>query len=332
MNDWVSYIINSERRSVIPLMTQPGIELTGKRVIDAINSGIVHYQAIKTIYDNYPTGASTMIMDLSVEAEAFGSEVNFFENEVPVVTGRLVFNNETIEKLKIPPPTKGRLQRFITATHLAAINLPDRPVFAGCIGPFSLAGRLFGMTEIMTSICTEPDIIKQLLRKCTDFLLEYITAFKDAGSEGILMAEPAAGLLDSDMCNTFSSAYVREIVEKVQDENFLFILHNCGNTGHVTQSMLDTGARAIHLGNKINITEALKEIPSDILVLGNLDPVGVFKSSTPEEVESVSIELMELTEDYKNFILSSGCDIPSGVPLENIDAFFRALKYQFIAA
>jgi len=331
MREWVDTILKSETRIAIPIMTHTGIELTGEKVINAVNSGYSHYQAIKAIYDTYPTGASTMIMDLTVEAEAFGSNVNFYDNEVPVISGRLVKDEESIDNLKIPSLTKGRLQKYIEATHLAALNLRAKPVFAGCIGPFSLAGRLFGMTEIMTAMCTNPEIIEKLLRKITDFLINYIMAFKEVGANGILMAEPAAGLLNSEMCNIFSSVYVKEIVDKVQDDNFLFILHNCGNTGHVTQSMVNTGAKGIHLGNKINILQALKEIPSDILVLGNLDPVGLFKISTPEEVETATIKLIEQAEGYKNFIISSGCDIPPGVHIENIDAFFRALKYQNIS-
>ena len=31
------------------------------------------------------------------------------------------------------------------------------------------------------------------------------------------------------------------------------------------------------------------------------------------------------TKDYKNFILSSGCDTPPEVPAANIDAFYEAL-------
>jgi len=35
---------------------------------------------------------------------------------------------------------------------------------------------------------------------------------------------------------------------------------------------------------------------------------------------------LQKTEGFRNFIISSGCDVPSGTPLENIDAFFETLK------
>jgi uroporphyrinogen decarboxylase len=178
----------------------------------------------------------------------------------------------------------------------------------------------------MTAILIEPDSIILLLEKCSAFILNYAKEFKKLGANGIIMAEPAAGLLSADLCDEFSSKYIKKIVDQLQDENFLFVLHNCGNTGHVTQSMISTGAGALHFGNKIDLPVALRKIPEDILVMGNLDPVGVFKMASPESVYQTTTELLIKTAAYKNFIISSGCDIPPGVPIENIKAFFTAVQ------
>lgn len=66
-------------------------------VRDAVTDGQVHYNAIKALSEKYPTAAATVIMDLTVEAEAFGAEIVFPENEVPSVVGRLLANEEDIE-------------------------------------------------------------------------------------------------------------------------------------------------------------------------------------------------------------------------------------------
>ena len=44
------------------------------------------------------------------------------------------------------------------------------------------------------------------------------------------MAEPLAGLLSPDLAQEFSADYVKQIVDAVQDDNFLVVYHNCGNT------------------------------------------------------------------------------------------------------
>ena len=90
--------------------------------------------------------------------------------------------------------------------------------------------------------------------------------------------------------------------------------------------MIASGASAYHLGNKIDMVEVLEQMPSDALVMGNLDPVSIFKMSSPETIKQATLDLLNATRKYPNFILSSGCDIPPQTPFENIDAFYAALN------
>lgn len=325
MNKWASDVKQSSNRIAIPLMTHPGIDLTGETVYNAVTDGNIHFEAIKALNKKYPAGASTIIMDLTVEAEAFGSAINFCQHDLPTITGRLVTDRASAEKLEIPGLDQGRIQQYILAAALASQGITGKPVFAGCIGPLSLAGRLFDMTEIMTALYLDPEVIHIILDKCSHFIIKYIEEFKRAGTCGVLIAEPAAGLVPENVCNEFSSAYIKKIIEKVQNETFIVILHNCGNIGHLTDSMINTGAAALHFGNKLDICDSLRHISGDILVLGNLDPVNVFKLSAPEMVYESTMDLLKKTTGYSNFIISSGCDVPPGVPHENIKAFYNAL-------
>lgn len=325
MNTWAEELMNSPRRYAIPIMTHPGIEMINKQVIDAVTNGQVHADAIIALNQKYPADASTVIMDLTVEAEAFGAEIVFKDDEVPSIVGRLVSNGEEIEALQIPDVNAGRISEYLKANQIVAQSITDKPVFGGAIGPFSLAGRLYDMSEIMMGIYIEPDAIKNLLSKCTQFLITYIRAIKATGVSGVIIAEPAAGLLSNDDAKEFSSHYVTRIVEVLQDENFMIVLHNCGNTGMSTDAMTCTGAKGVHFGNKIDMVEALRQSPTDILIMGNLDPVGIFKQATPEEVAAATQALLASTQAYKNFIISTGCDVPPGVSEANIQAFYNQL-------
>ena len=182
------------------------------------------------------------------------------------------------------------------------------------------------MSEIMMAIYVEPELAKMLLSKCAQFIHTYVQALKETGVDGVIMAEPAAGLLSNDDATLYSTHYIAPIVEAVQDDDFLFVLHNCGNTGHCTRSMVDSGARALHFGNQCNMVEALKQTPEGVIAMGNLDPVGIFKSATPEQVYAATTDLLSATAAYDNFVISSGCDVPPGVSRENIEAFYRAVR------
>ncbi len=325
MSIWIENIIHDNKKAAIPIMTHPGIELNKKTVKDAVTDGKTHFDAIYVLNQQYPAAACSVIMDLTVEAEAFGAKIVFPEDEVPNVTGRLLNNEDDIEKLEVPTLDKGRIQEYIKANQLSAESIKEKPILAGCIGPYSLAGRLYDMSEIMMLIYINPDAANVLLRKCTDFLISYCKALKETGVNGVLIAEPAAGLLSNEDCRQYSSIYIKEIVDAVQDDYFSVILHNCGNTGHCTEAMVYTGAAGYHFGNKADMKEVIKEVPAHSLAMGNLDPVGIFKMGTPESVRQETLNLLEAMKAYPNFVLSSGCDTPPHVPIGNIAAFFDAL-------
>lgn len=318
--------LDSNVRESLPLLTYPGLQITGKDVRDIVTSGEEQYRSIKVLAEQFSMLASVLVMDLSVEAEAFGAVISFAKDEAPTVIGKLIGSVNEIAELNVPEVGTGRTAEYLKCAELAAAHIKDRPVFAGMIGPLSLAGRLTDISEMMMMTLSDPQSAQLLLEKCTSFLTDYARRFKGTGAQGIIIAEPAAGLLSPDMCDSFSSHYVREIVEKVQDENFLVILHNCGNTEELVESMLSTGAKALHFGNAVDMTRILPQVPEGILVMGNIDPAGVLKNGNPETVKNAVLKLLEETKEYNNFILSSGCEIPHGTPLENITAFFNALE------
>jgi len=325
MRKWMLDMSMTAERKAMPIMTYPGLELSGMTVLDIVKHGESQFKCMQALAERFPSAAAVTTMDLSVEAEAYGSEIRFSDNEVPSVVNRLVYDEESINALKNPNVGDGRTGEYIKAAKLAAMNIDDRPTFAGQIGPFSLAGRLYDMTEIMVSILLEPEMIHVLLEKVTEFLIEYAKAYKESGANGIIMAEPAAGLLSPEQCEEFSSRYVRKIVEAVQDDYFMVILHNCGNTIKLVSSMVGTGAMAFHFGNAVDMRDILPQIPSERLAFGNVNPAVTFKAGTADDVRDETEKLLNNTVQYKNFVISSGCDIPPQTPIKNIEAFFAAV-------
>jgi len=323
--DLRNFILSSHETVALPVLTHLGIEMAGHTVEEAVKNAEIHALAVKTLSDHYTAIASTMIMDLTVEAEAFGAKVEFTSDDVPNVSERLVCDAASVEALQVPGLDAGRVPVYLHANELIAANA-TKPVFSGCIGPFSLAARLYDMSELMMALFIDPDTAHMLLEKCTQFIIAYCQGLRKAGSNGVVMAEPAAGLLSAEQCDEFSSAYVRDIINKVQDDNFGVILHNCGSKGHCTASMISTGAMGLHFGNETDMVEVLENCPEDILVMGNLDPVSVLKQGTPDSVYASTMELLQKCGKYRNFVLSSGCDVPPHTPQQNIDAFYRALN------
>ncbi len=327
MKKWIEDIKSSKVKKAMPVLSFPSIKLLGIGVKELILNSSLQAKGMKLIADRVDSLASVSMMDLSVEAEAFGSKINFSDDEVPTVIGHIVDTPQKAEALQVPNVGTGRTGLYINAIKEAKNLITDRPIFAGVIGPFSLAGRLMDVSEAMIYCYDEPEMVHTVLNKVTQFLIEYIKAYKSAGADGVVIAEPLAGLLNPELNSEFSVPYVRRIVDALQDDSFIIIYHNCGNgTIQLLDGILKVGASAYHFGNAIDMREMLKKIPSDIVAMGNVDPAGEFKNGTVESITKVTRELLQDCDKYPNFVISSGCDIPPQSSWENIDAFFKTVS------
>lgn len=325
---WLEELRTAPVKKAMPVLSFPSVSLMGITVKELIESSDLQAEGMKRIADRVDSAASVSMMDLSVEAEAFGSTIRISDDEVPTVIGAIVTSEEEAEALKIPQVGAGRTGRYIEAIGKACKLITDRPVFAGVIGPFSLAGRLMDVTEALVNCYAEPDMVHITMKKVTAFLIDYIKAYKAVGAHGVVIAEPLTGLLSPDMAETFSEPYVKEIVDAVQDDDFLVIYHNCGNnTILMIDSILRTGSAAYHFGNSISMKEMMGHIPETVVAMGNVDPATQFRNGTPDSIREETLRIMgECCPDYPNFVISSGCDIPPASGWDNIDAFFSAVR------
>ncbi len=170
----------------------------------------------------------------------------------------------------------------------------------------------------------DPDLLTALLDVATRFLLRYANAFKLNGADGIIMAEPAAGLISPKTMARFSIPYIQRIISEVQAANFSLIYHNCGATLAHLPVILEAGAAAYHFGRPMDIPEALSRVGSEDVLAGNLDPAEIFVDASPEIMYARTSQILKDTAEFPNYILSSGCDLPPGTPLANLDAFYQA--------
>lgn len=319
-------IFQSPRRLALPISMYPGLALTGAKVSAIVTNPQAQLEAQMALRERYHSPFVVSAMDLSVEAEAFGCTIVVSDSEVPTVTGRLVTSQAQADKLAVPQPGDRRTGVYLEAVRLLA-QIPGQPfVFAGCIGPFSLAARLAGVSEAMELTIAEPDLMHTLVAKSAQFLTHYIKAFRAAGARGLIMAEPAAGLLSPRGMSAYSSVYIKRIAAEVGDDSFTLVLHNCAAKLLHLPAIQETGLKAFHFGAPMDIVGALGKVSSDVVLCGNLDPAGVFVQLPPAGITAKVTQLLAATAGHRNFVLSSGCDLPPNAPLASLDAFYEALN------
>lgn len=327
LQKWLEEIRSSPVKKPMPILSFPSVQLLGCTVQELVSDSNLQAKGMKAIADRVDSCAAVSMMDLSVEAQAFGAEARITDDEVPTIVNHIVETQKEADALEVPEVGAGRTGIYIEAIQQACQLITDRPVLAGVIGPFSLAGRLMGVSDAMIYCYDDPDMVHTILQKATKFLIAYIRAYRAAGADGVVMAEPLAGLLPPDMNDEFSIPYVKEIREAVEDDSFLFGYHNCGNAvSHQLHSLAELHLSLYHIGNAIPMKLALENLPETSLVMGNVDPAGEFCNGTPESIRSAARALLEGCSVHPNFVISSGCDIPPASRWDNIDAFFDEVK------
>ncbi len=324
-NRLLSLVRASAVRIPLPISTHPGLALTGARVVDVLTNSRAQVDTQLALHDRLQTMALLSAMDLSAEAEAFGSEIRFSDHEVPCVVRPLVESEEDLRRLRVPVPGDRR-----TSVHLESVRMmravePQAIILGECIGPFSLASQLLGLTQLMTCCLSAAGLVEAITEKTTAFLAEYTTAFAAAGADAVIMAEPVAGLVSPKHLGRFSSCNVAKIREAAENGPFRIFLHNCGaRLVHLPQ-VLEAGASLYHFGVPMDMAAALKRVPADVVLAGNIDPVAAFRQGTVETVRGRTSALLAATAGCCNFVPSSGCDVPPGTPLENLEAFYEAV-------
>lgn len=327
MKQWIAQQISRKEKQALPILSFPCVQLLGISVKDLISDSALQAKGMKAITDRVPTAAAVSFMDLSVEAECFGSRIRVMDGEVPTVAGAVITSPEEAEALVIPEIGSGRTGLYIQSIQKATELITDRPVFAGMIGPFSLAGRLMDVSEAMIYCYDEPEMVHTLMEKVTVFLIAYSNAYKAAGANGVMIAEPLAGLLSPALAREFAHPYVKQVIDAVQTDDFAVIYHNCGdNAALMTGDIYRLGAAGYHFGDAIDLASVLPDAPADALIMGNVSPSRQFCNGTKDSVTEETHRIMDDCSGYPNFVISSGCDIPPLSPWENIDAFFQAVQ------
>jgi uroporphyrinogen decarboxylase len=320
----IDLVNQTPRRLVAPLMGFPGKQLTNSSIWQNITNDHLQYQTLEALQERFSPDAMFFMMDLAVEAGAIGLPVKFPVDESPTVSDHPVKSREDIDPLRVLDPLyNSRVQTYIATMRRMAANM-DTVKGAYITGPFTLAGLMMGASDIALATLMNPDLLHEALEFATEVVIRYAKALVEAGADMIAILEPTATFISPKAFEEFSGAYTRRIIESVDT---MWVLHICGNTHHLIDGMCATGAQGLSLDAAVDLPTVAMQVPEDVVIIGNVDPVQVMVNQTPDGVQDAVNELLDKMAPYPNFILSTGCDLPPETPLENIDAFMAAGKH-----
>ena len=282
------------KRIVAPLVGFPGVDLTGSNIKLAQQNFGEHFKTVKKLVDRFNPDVVFPLMDLSVEANALGRYVVFPKDDSATVPKDNYHINDLIK--------------------MNEVN-------------FSFDNRIIGVDEAAMATMISPGDLHTLCDFTTEKIEEYTRLLISAGAQLICILEPSAVMLGPEQFIEFSSNYVRHLNESCKFSGVSTIYHICGNTMHLIDGMVAAEVDGLSLDSPetgVDLNQVMKMVPSDVAIIGNVNPTAVLLQGTPQTVKTEVVKLLQDMRSYPNFILSTGCDLPQETPLENIEAFMRA--------
>lgn len=255
--------------------------------------------------------------------EAFGCKVIYRETGPLVEPLPLAVNHlDDLEKIPFPDPKKdGRLPVILEGVGgLSAYGGGSVPVMGLFEGPFTTTCRIIEADLIMRMIYKKRDILEALLSKVSRFLLEFGRALIESGANVIFLPEPTAS------SSMISPRLFRELVlPRIQALTSALgvpcILHICGDTFPVLDSMARSGADVLSLDQCMNLSDSRRKAPS-IALGGNVDPTNTLYMGDEKRVVENTLNCLR-SAGTSRFILMSGCGVPPQAPIHNLRAMVR---------
>ncbi|MBN2426575.1 MAG: hypothetical protein JXR46_05030 [Calditrichaceae bacterium] len=265
---------------------------------------------------------------MCTEPSAFGARCNFPLNEFPHAH-KIIGTVDDIDSMPQPnPKTDGLLPFMLNRLKIARPKIEEKGhqiKFAVARGPLNIASYLMGSTEFLTSMMMQPDKVKVLVRKITDYLKDWLDLQREIipTIDGILLLDDIIGFLGEAEFREFGLPYFKELYDTDVSVKFL---HNDAPCRISAPLLPEMGINLFNMGFDVTLNELKEVTKNKITMIGNIPPRDVLGRGSVEDVEKATTELIESLKDKARVIMSCGGGMPPGVTTENIQAFVRAVK------
>ena len=264
-------------------------------------------------------------IDTATLAGAVGVHVDFPTNDPARTHFGSIDNLEDVINLKSSKIENYKyIQIWLEAVRLLKDYFKNEIYIRGNCdqAPFSLASMMRGTQNWMTDLMMmeTDELIVKLLDYCTDATSQFVKLMSQTGCDMVSNGDSPAGpeMISPEMYSKYAMSYEKKIVEVAHNAGVAYTLHICGNTDGILDQMLLTGADALDLDYKTDITKIYNTIHKTTTLIGNIDPSGILALGTEKDVQKKTFELLSIYKKSNRFILNSGCAIPPDTPSENL--------------
>ena len=197
---------------------------------------------------------------------------------------------------------------------------PQIPIIAGVQGPFTMAGNMTGVSQLLLLAIKDPGRLNELLEVTSDFVCTFIAALVDAGADVISLCDALASgeFLGPARFEKSVFPYLRKVIQPCQAP---LVLHMCHNCTPLIPLLVKTGAKSIGIDQKVEIKKAKENASPSVSIVGNINPIDIL-TKKPEELREITRMVIESGVD----VVAPGCGLLAQTPTANVLAVTKAVK------
>ena len=314
-----------DRPPVHPILMRWAARHAGVKYRDYILSPSAKTSATIRCAEEFDLDWVTVLSDPWTEASAFGIELDYPEDDLPVDLGGHLPDVESAALLQPYKPLDHiRCRNRIEEIRIFKQLVGDSKFIVGWVeGPVAEYADLRGISEAAMDFLDDPDACRQAMDVIVESALEFITLQIEAGAHCIGIGDAFCSQIGPTLYRELAWPGEKRMIELIHSLGALAKLHICGNTAPILRDMIATGADIIDVDHLVpDMSVFAGELAPNQVFCGKSDPVSITRNGTPAHI--IETVRSHHAEGHGRVIVSPGCEVPPDTPDANLRALGEA--------
>jgi [methyl-Co(III) methanol-specific corrinoid protein]:coenzyme M methyltransferase len=303
-------------------VTSAGLESEGLIFHETHKDAAKMAKAAASTYKLTGFPSAVVPLDLYVEAEALGAEIDFRENqqyEFPGI-GKALFQSATglaVEKIEIL--YRGRVSLVCDAIRMLKEDIGDETVIGAWMpGPFTLMTLLVEPAKLFVEMKREPEMVHRSLKGLSSLLSTVGGAYRKAGADFLTVHDMGGSpaFIGPARFEQFVLPTLQDLTADLPKPRILSV---CGDTNKSMQLLAQAGADAISVDQTNDLAASRAVLSKETLLFGNIDPVATLSLGSEFDVQQAVAKAKEAGVDA----VWPGCDLRPDTPVANLKAMVK---------
>ncbi|MDI9499095.1 MAG: uroporphyrinogen decarboxylase family protein [Bacillota bacterium] len=309
---------------VYPILSGVTRHLVGASYHDWATDPDIYVSAMEKAARDFDLDCLVTLIDLSVEADAWGIRLIYPESEAahPDYRACLVQEPEDYRKVEVVDfRHSARMHFHIEACRRLVASIGDeRPVVAFVFGPLGVLSMLRGQQDMFMDLIDCPGEVAAAAARVNETLKAYVDALLDTGVAAVMFDTLFASrsIMSKAMWDEIEGPLAEDLAHVCHARGVPVMVHNCGNGIYFDVQIRRMKPAAISFlyppDDCADLAETKARYGDQVTLIGAVPPTMVL-TATDEEWDAICRQQIEVLGRGGGFILATGCEYPANAAL-----------------